>query len=248
LKAVKLIYLTADGGIQHGGELLRQLPVSDAEQLLKRPAEELTPQARSKLAHAVRAANGGVPRIHIIDGRVQEGLLAEVFSNEGIGTLVHANDYQAIRRAARRDARAIFSLTRGAVENEELAQRSRADVERQIEDYYVFEVDRSIVACMAIHCYPETKQAELAHVYVDSRFENQGIGTRMMQYAENVARGRGAAELFCLSTQAFNYFVQKGGFRHGTPDDLPPVRRSRYDKSGRRSQVLVKRLDAAPAS
>src|SRR5438552_1722032 len=71
LKAVKLIYLTADPGIQHGGQLLRQLPVGDAEQLLKRPGEELAAPARSKLAHAVRAANGGVPRIHIIDGRVQ---------------------------------------------------------------------------------------------------------------------------------------------------------------------------------
>src|SRR5947209_19987628 len=42
LKAVKLIYLTADAGIHQGGELLRQLPVGDAEQLLKRPAEELS--------------------------------------------------------------------------------------------------------------------------------------------------------------------------------------------------------------
>ena len=55
-----------------------------------------------------------------------------------------------------------------------------------------------------------------------------------MQYAEDQARAGGAAELFCLSTQAFNYFVQKGGFRPGTPDDLPPARRERYDRSGRR--------------
>ncbi len=40
--------------------------------------------------------------VHIIDGGVEEGLLAEVFSNEGIGTLVHANEYQAIRRAQRK--------------------------------------------------------------------------------------------------------------------------------------------------
>jgi amino-acid N-acetyltransferase len=63
-----------------------------------------------------------------------------------------------------------------------------------------------------------------------------------MQYAEVQARAGGAAELFCLSTQAFNYFLQKGGFRLGSPDDLPPARRERYDRSGRRSQVLVKSL------
>ena len=48
--------------------------------------------------------------MHIIDGRSDEGLLAEVFSNEGIGTLVHTNEYQAIRRAFKKDARAIFAL------------------------------------------------------------------------------------------------------------------------------------------
>jgi amino-acid N-acetyltransferase len=49
-------------------------------------------------------------------------------------------------------------------------------------------------------------------------------------------------ELFCLSTQAFNYFVRKGGFEPATPDVLPPERRERYDRSGRRSRVLVKKL------
>ena len=77
---------------------------------------------------------------------------------------------------------------------------------------------------------------------VDPKFENQGIGLKLMRYAEEQARARGAAALFCLSTQAFNYFVQKGGFRQGAPDDLPPARRERYERSGRRSQVLVKPL------
>ncbi len=63
-----------------------------------------------------------------------------------------------------------------------------------------------------------------------------------MQYAENQARAGGALEVFCLSTQAFNYFVQKGGYHPGTPDDLPPVRRERYERSGRRSQVLIKKV------
>ena len=48
--------------------------------------------------------------------------------------------------------------------------------------------------------------------------------------------------LFCLSTQAINYFIQSGGFTLGTPDDLPPPRRESYDRSNRRSQVLVKAL------
>jgi len=242
LHAVKLIYLTAREGIHRGHELLRQLSVDEAEMILKAHRAEIPPEDLSKLEHAVRAAREGVPRVHIIDGRVEEGLLAEVFSNEGIGTLVHANEYQAIRRAQKKDARGIFALIKPGMETDELMRRTRADIERQIDDYYVLDVDRTPVACMALHLYPEERKAELASVRVDPRYENQGIGGRLMHYAENQARAQGAVTLFCLSTQAYNYFQQKGGFVPGSPDDLPPGRRERYDRSGRRSQVLVKKL------
>jgi amino-acid N-acetyltransferase len=82
----------------------------------------------------------------------------------------------------------------------------------------------------------------LACVCVNPPYENQGIGAKLMQYAESQARAAGIAEMFCLSTQAFNYFQQKGGFTPGTPDNLPPARRERYERSGRRSLVLFKKL------
>jgi amino-acid N-acetyltransferase len=266
LHAVKLIYLTTFEGIRvrpaqaapaepgeprlgvGEAELLRQLTVEEADLILKKLKEAaarepaMPPPLQSKLEQAVRAARGGVPRVHIIDGRVEEGLLAEVFSNEGIGTLIHANEYQSIRRAHKKDARAIYSLIQASVANDELVRRSRAEIERQIDEFYVFEVDRNPVACAALHIYPAENHAELACVCVDPRYENQGIGAKLMQYAEVQARTRGIDTLFCLSTQAFNYFQQKGGFVLGTPADLPPARRERYERSGRHSQVLKKKL------
>jgi amino-acid N-acetyltransferase len=242
LRAVKLIYLSTTPGIHCGGELLRHLATEEAESILKKQRAEIPQVMISKLEHAVRASRGGVPRVHIIDGRVEEGLLAEVFSNEGIGTLVHANEYQAIRRAHKKDARAIFSLIKPGMESDELLRRTRADIERQIENFYVFEVDRNPAACAALHFYQPEGKAELACVCVDPKYENQGIGAKLMQFTENQARSGGANELFCLSTQTFNYFMQKGGFRPGTVEDLPLERRERYEKSGRRSQILTKRL------
>jgi amino-acid N-acetyltransferase len=248
LQAVKLIYLNLSGGVrlpaatETEGELVRQLSVEEAEMILKRHRALMPPETVSKLEQAVRASRGGVPRVHIIDGRVEEGLLAEVFSNEGIGTLIHANEYQAIRRAHRRDARKILALIQAGVESDELIKRTRAEIERQADDFFVFEVDRNPVGCAALHVYPQEKKAELACVCVDNRYENQGIGAKLMQYAEAQARAGGVQELICLSTQAFNYFQQKGGFVPGTPDDLPPARRERYDRMGRHSLVLKKKL------
>jgi len=243
LQAVKLIYIAIAPGLLLGDRLLRHLSVEEAENILKRQRDQVRPaEAVSKLEQAIRAAQGGVPRVHIIDGRVEEGLLAEVFSNQGIGTLIHANEYKSIRKAQRKDVRALHALIQQGVENDELLRRSRAELERMIEDFFVFEVDRTPVGCAAVHVFPGTDVGELACVCVDSRYENQGIGAKLIQYGEMLARQRGVRRLLCLSTQAFNYFVNKAGFSPGTPEDLPPARRDRYERSGRRSRVLLKTL------
>jgi amino-acid N-acetyltransferase len=128
------------------------------------------------------------------------------------------------------------------VASEELVRRTRSSIEKQLSDYYIFEIDRNPVACVALHPYPEQSKAELACLYVSPAHENQGIGRKMVHFVENRARELGFAELFLLSTQAFTFFQSKGGFQEGTPDDLPPVRREKYDQSGRNSKVLVKKL------
>jgi amino-acid N-acetyltransferase len=77
---------------------------------------------------------------------------------------------------------------------------------------------------------------------VNPSHENQGIGRKLIQFVENKARESGLGELLVLSTQAFTYFQSKAGFAEGSPDDLPPARREKYDLSGRNSKVLVKKL------
>jgi amino-acid N-acetyltransferase len=173
---------------------------------------------------------------------VDEGLLAEVFSNDGIGTLIYANEYQQIRPAKKKDIRAIQLLTKASVEADELVKRSKGMIEKNLGDYFIFEIDKNPVACVALHIYPEQKKGELACLYVNPSHENQGIGRKLIQFVENKAREMGLGELITLSTQAFTYFQSKGGFAEGTPDDLPPARREKYEQSGRNSKVLVKKL------
>jgi len=242
LKAVKLIFITAQDGITVQGRVIRQIPVADLESILALQKNEIAPEQISKAVNAVAACKAGIPRVHVINGKVDEGLLAEVFSNEGIGTLIYANDYQQIRRAIKKDIRAIQSLTRKAVESDELVKRTRAMIEKNLGDYFIFEIDKNQVACVALHVYPEQKKGELACLYVSSLHENRGIGRKLIAFVETKAREMGLNELITLSTQAFTYFQSKGGFAEGTPDDLPPSRREKYDQSGRNSKVLVKKL------
>ena len=248
LGAVKLVFVTTTEGLMVNGSIARQVAVAELEKALHDGT--VAPAQISKARHAVVACQAGVPRVHVISGQVDEGLLAEVFSNEGIGTLVYANDYRQIRRAKKRDIRSIQQLIKASVESEELLPRTRAAIEKQLDDYYILEVDKNPVACVALHPYPETQQGELACLCVRNTHENQGVGRRMVQYVEDRARESGLKSLMALSTQAFNFFQSKAGFSEGTPGDLPPARRERYEQSGRRSKVLVKSLgpDAAAAA
>jgi len=242
LKATKLIFITTTDGLVYQGEVIRQMLASDLDEILAAKKSEIGQEQLSKAAHATAACRAGVPRVHIINGRVDEGLLAEVFSNEGIGTLIYANEYQQVRRALKKDVRSIMQLTKNSVAAEELTKRTRAGIEKQLNDYYIFEIDKNPVACVALHVYPEQNQGELACLYVSPSHENQGIGSKMIQFVESKSRELGLSELITLSTQAFTYFQSKGGFAEGTPEDLPPARREKYEQSGRNSKVLVKKL------
>jgi amino-acid N-acetyltransferase len=242
LKAVKLIFITTQDGLTVRSRLIRQMPVSDLESVLALQKTDVSPEILSKAIHAVAACKAGVPRVHVINGNVEEGLLAEVFTNEGVGTLIYGNEFQQIRRALKKDVRSILNLTKNSVATEELVKRTRSTIEKQLGDYYLFEIDKNVVGCVALHAYPELRKAELACLYVSPAHENQGIGRKLIQFIENKARDLGFNELIALSTQAFTYFQSKGGFSEGTPDDLPPGRREKYDASGRKSKVLIKKL------
>jgi amino-acid N-acetyltransferase len=240
LGAIKLIYITTCDGIIHQGKLIRQMPVADLNERLSK--NDFAPETISKAHHAAAACNAGVQRVHVINGHVDEGLLAEVFSNEGIGTLIYANEYQQIRRAMKKDVRSILALTKNSVATDELIKRSRANIEKQLGDYFIFEIDKNPVACVALHVYTEQGKGELACLYVSPSHENQGIGRKMIQFVESKARELGLNELITLSTQAFTYFQSKGGFVEGTPHDLPLARQEKYEQSGRKSKVLLKKL------
>jgi amino-acid N-acetyltransferase len=245
LGAVKLMFIGPRPGLEVDGKLTGQLSVAELDNLLKTVPEKLRPEMLSKAVHALRACQNAVPRVHIISGEVDEGLLAEVFSNEGIGTLIYANEYQAIRPARRRDVRSIMALIRASVQEDQLVRRNRADIEKHIGEYQVFEIDNNIVGIVAVHPYAEQKVAELACLNVNEAHEHRGIGTKLALRAEAVARELGAESIFALSTQAFTFFQHKLGYEEGAADDLPTSRREKYEQSGRNSKILVKRLLAA---
>jgi amino-acid N-acetyltransferase len=142
LKAIKLIFVTSQDGLVHRGRLIRQILVADLKALIDADRAGFAPEVLSTAEHALAACTAGVPRIHVINGTRDEGLLGEVFSNHGLATLVYMNEYEDIRPAKKKDVRAIQLLTKGAVEADELVKRSRAVIEKNLRDYFIFEIDK----------------------------------------------------------------------------------------------------------
>jgi len=243
LKATKVIFLCPFDGLAINGEIKRQIAIDELEEVLRKHPETIGDNARSKAIHAVKAIKAGPPRVHLVDGRIYEGLLTEIFSNEGIGTLIYGNDYQQIRRAARRDSRTIYNLTRQAVKREELLHRSLQSIERNIDQYYVFEIDENPVACMAVRTYPESQTAEIASLYVLPFYQRLGVGRKMVSFATLEAKRLGARKLIALSTQTSPFFRAVCGFEEADQNALPPERLATYQQSQRNSRVLLKELD-----
>lgn len=242
LQASKIIFLTPSRTFDSPVRAPQQLSVTETEEFLKKLKVETAPGLHSKLSSAALACRQGVSRVHLLDGQINEALLTEIFSNEGFGTMVYSNEYQQIRRIFKKDVRQVVALIRQSVDNEELIRRTRTDIMNRIEDYWVLELDRNPIACVALHIYPEEQLGELACLYVSNHHENQGYGRKLMAFIENLAREKNLKGLFALSTQAFNYLQQKGGFTEAGVDALPKGRKEKYETSGRNSKVLYRPL------
>lgn len=244
LRAQKLLLLRTGPWLASAADALpRQLSLSDARQALghKPPADSAGDDfARQFLAHAVRACVNGVARTHLLDYHVDGVLLLELFTRDGIGTMVSAEAYDTTRRATVEDIGGILALIQPLEEQGTLVRRSRDKIEIAIQNFLVLERDGAIIACAAMHPFPEDGVAELACVAVDDAYRKSGRGDFLLSEVEKESRAGGIQRLFVLTTQATHWFKERG-FEDARIDDLPVERRELYNYE-RGSKVLIKKL------
>lgn len=211
---------------------------SDVESLLARSDET----GAAQLLAAAKACKAGIPRVHVLNGRQQGVLVDELFSNEGVGTMVYADSYREIRPLREEDIPELLGMIGRSVRRTKLVERTYEDIQSCIGDFSVMAIDDHVVACVALHPYPEEACGEVACLYVKQAHEGHGYGMDLVRHAEQVARERGIPRLFALSNRAADFFTGKLGYQPAGIEALPQPRRQQYEASGRDSLVFAKEL------
>ncbi|WP_137936037.1 amino-acid N-acetyltransferase [Chitinivorax sp. B] len=241
LRADKLVFLTGSGGVvNRHGQLLSELPAQKAQKILD-VATDLTEDIRVYLPGAIRAARNGVPRAHLINRKVDGGLIMELFTREGIGTMVTAEPLEQIRQATIDDVGGILALIEPLEDEGVLVKRSRELLEMEINLFTVLKRYDMVIGCVALYSYPDNNMAELACLAVHPEFRDRGLGDKLLQELERRARQLGGIKrLFVLTTRTAHWFIERG-FQPASVDDLP-LEKQRFYNYQRRSKVFIKTL------
>lgn len=146
----------------------------------------------SKLRYGALACQEGVPRVHVVNGTQDEALLAELFSNEGVGTMIHADEYQQIRQAHASDVPSILSMMQQSVDDAALIPRTRDQIQSRIKDFFVLELDGNAIGSVGVHTYEEDgrKIAKIACLFVRRSHKNKNHGRKLVAFAKETARQR----------------------------------------------------------
>lgn len=194
------------------------------------------------LQRAAEACRMGIPRVHLLDGRSRGVLLDELFSEEGVGTMVHTDSYREIRPLREEDIPELLSMIARSMADAKLVHRDYETISENLQSYYVYTLDSTIVGCVALYPYPQESCAELGCLFIKKNYEGRGYGKAMCRFVENKARELGFSRIFAISQSAVAYFRDRMHYDPLPRSVLPPARLAALESSGRSSGVFGREL------
>jgi amino-acid N-acetyltransferase len=240
LGADKLVYLIEGGGILDANERLITHMIPREVDVLLGDAHNLPEEPAQALQGAITACRRGVKRIHLISRKRDGALLQELFTRDGVGTLITAEPFEDLRPARIEDVAGILELIAPLEGTGVLVRRSRERLETEIGRFVVMERDGTIIACAALYPYAGTGMGELAGLAVHPGYREGGRGDKLLAFLELQAKTQGIERLFVLTTQTAHWF-QERGFEPAELSALPMEKQVLYNYR-RNSKVFIKAL------
>ena len=239
IKADKLIFLTEYNGLtDKDDDLIKEFSLRQLEDHISGLTLD-SADLKVLLQNAIRAIKSGVSRVHLLPHDRDGALLEELFTHDGISTMIAASDIEHLREANLDDVGGILQLIEPLEDEGILVARGRDVIERDITHFSVIEHDRVLFGCAALFTYPNGL-GELSCLAVDPEAQESGDGERLLKRIEARARAQGLKKLFVLTTRTEHWFLKRG-FVRATVDDLPAERKELYNWE-RKSMVLIKNI------
>ena len=201
--------------------------VNEAKELVKKLPKSKH-QLKTHLDIAVQACLENVKRVHLLDASKPGALLEELYTLDGVATLVTAETYDEIRPATINDVGGITELIQPLIDKGALVARTREQLELEIENFDVIERDGMVLACGALQIFAEEQAAEVACLAVHPEYQSNGRGRKMLSHLEKKSSSAGVSLLFVLTTQTSHWFCEHG-FKSTKIEALPMKKRALYN-------------------
>ncbi|MFL2840742.1 MAG: amino-acid N-acetyltransferase, partial [Pseudohongiellaceae bacterium] len=233
-----LIYSKEPGILDKEGVSINKLSTEQAQKLIKEKIRHGSNDDELRnLEISVKACLATVSRSQVISYLDDGALLTELFTRDGVGTLITQEHYEQTRAASISDIGGIMDLIYPLELEGTLVHRSRQKLEAEIQHFAVIEREGMIIACAAL--FPHDDQtAELACIATNSEYRNNNYGKIIFEYIEQNAQTQGIKKLFVLTTKSPHWFLEKG-FTEGSIDSLPMEKKNLYNYQ-RNSKILEK--------
>lgn len=239
IKADKLLAFVAGNGLSDSeGSLIRQLSLPECKDYLATRGATIGADLQQAVSACYLSCLQGVQRAQLISYETDGALLTELFTRDGLGTMIYSGQYEQLRVASIDDVAGILELIRPLEEQGILVRRSRELLETEINQFHVMDKDGTIIACAAL--YPYGDMAELSCVATHPDYRNGGRAATLLQQMEIQARKLHIKQLFLLTTQTAHWFIEQG-FVQGKLEDLPVQRQLLYNYQ-RNSKIFIKTL------
>lgn len=200
------------------------------------------------LLAACMVCKSGVKRAHLIDASIDGALLLELYSTDGVGSMISSDFYEGIRPATTTDVTRMYDLLQPMVEKGVLVHRSHQSLADDVSHFTVLERENQLLACASMRPLGQNNDgdmvAELGAFCVHPEYRGGGKGDTLLEYLEDRSSSLGIRVLVLLTTRTADWFQQRGFLSAGIAHEstlLPESRRRSIDAS-RNSQLYYKYL------
>jgi len=247
IKANKLIYYVNDNGILNArGDLIPEMSSNKAENLIYAIENKSSPETAPYISYndfnilksSLYAIKNKIEKVHLINRHINGSLIEELYTDKGSGTILTEFPLEIIRQATSKDTKRIHQLIEPLGQKEVLVHKALDQIEGDILNFYVIEHNHNLIGCVAL--YPYEKMIEVGCFAIDSNYQNQGYGSKLLKFCEKEVQKLNGNSIFILTTQSEHWFLEKG-FQLNNKDLIPSAREKNYEVE-RNSKFFTKKL------